>query len=173
MQCKSLCSRWHVQQAGQALQMLSWRSPFPVIRSPQALRWWARAHQRSPQRKRSPAQNFYSLADQQIPYTTLHHPAIAVSLTCSVPASWFTPRTAIRGSRHSLSQVSTFLPGCCGPSMLSKLRRIDSAAVMCRLPSRRWASWAASARSGRLKLSVPCVTNSDSVRPGLSGLVCQ
>ena len=73
----------------------------------------------------------------------------------------------------SLSQVITFLPGCCGPSMLSTLRRIDTEAVMCRLPSRRWASWAASARSGRLKSSVPCVINSDSVRPGLSGVVCQ
>ena len=73
----------------------------------------------------------------------------------------------------SLSQDSTFVPGCCAPSMLSTLRRMDSEAVMCRLPSRRWASWAASARSGRLKLSVPCVTNSDSVRPGVSGAVCQ
>ena len=73
----------------------------------------------------------------------------------------------------SLSQVSTFLLGCCGPSMLSTLRRMDSEAVICRLPSRRWASWAARARSGRLKLSVPCVIKSESVRLGLSGVVCQ
>ena len=101
------------------------------------------------------------------------HPATAVSLTCSVPAGWSTPRMVIKDPMDSLSQVIPFLPGCCAPSMLSTLRRMDREAFMWRLPSRRWASWPASARSGRLKLSVPCVTNSDSVRPELSGAVCQ